>query len=1137
MAFIIKDRVKEGTTTTGTGALTLGGSSATFEPFNSYMSNGDTTYYAVVHTTSGVDEWEVGLGTWNTGNTLTRTTVLSGSNGTSAVDFASGTKDVFMTYPAAAAATLDVDSNDLAATVTFGNHTTADLPEGASLYYTDARVDAHLSGGTGVTYNAGAISIGQAVGTGDAVTFNGVTSDLTGNADTATALQTARTIAGKSFDGTANITIAAADLSDVDQAVATTSNVTFNNITSTGTVTLSADPSAALGAATKQYVDTIASAGIHYHDPVRVEHPSNLNATYNNGSSGVGATLTNAGTNAALVLDGVSMVLNDRTLVANQTDQTQNGVYKVTTVGDGSTAWVLTRSTDTDSSGPSDPDALGKGDAFFIKEGTNNAGHLDVLTTAGTITFGTTNIHFAEVAETSIYSAGNSLTLTGTAFDTIQDIRTTATPTFAGVTAPLTGNASTATTLQTARNIGGVSFDGSANINLAGVNTAGNQDTSGNAATATALETARTIGGVSFDGTANITLPGVNSAGNQSTSGNAATATALATARNIALAGDVVGNANFDGTGNISITAAVQDDSHAHVISNVDGLQTALNAKADDSTTFTAGNGLTGGGTLGANRTFSIGAGGGITVTADAVAHSDTSLQSSLTALTGANVVSDIDLDTYGHVTNLATRTMTLANLGYTGATNANNYVHPSHPGDDFSIDTGALSGATVISDLDINVTTDTLGHVTDANATVSTRNLTLADLGYTGATNANNSTSNATHTGEVTGSTALTIADNVVDAGNLKVTGNGTTAQFLRSDGDGSFTWATPTDTNTVYTHPTHPGDDFSVDTGALTGATVVSDIDINVTTDSLGHVTDANGSVATRTLTLADLGYTGATNANYITNNNQLSNGAGYITSSGSITGNAGSVDGFSATQTRNTANTIPVRNSSGYLELGWINTTSGDTTSALSRVYVDTGDGYIRKCTLAHLASQGGFAGDITGVTAGTNLDGGGTSGTVTLNVSSNPSFTDVYVADQILHTGDTNTYMQFHAGDQWRVVVGGSERLEVKNSSPHVLVSGDLNSTSDERLKDNIKPIENALSDVCRLEGVSFNWKDTGTKATGFIAQQVEPILPDLVNTNEDDGIKSVNYIGLIGHLVEAIKEQQVQIDELKAQLNS
>jgi hypothetical protein len=111
------------------------------------------------------------------------------------------------------------------------------------------------------------------------------------------------------------------------------------------------------------------------------------------------------------------MVLNDRVLVANQTDQTQNGVYTVTTVGDGSTAWVLTRSTDTDTAGPSDPDAFGKGDAFFIKEGDTNAGHLDVLTTTGTIVFGTTNIVFAEVAETTVYSAGTGLTLDGTTFN------------------------------------------------------------------------------------------------------------------------------------------------------------------------------------------------------------------------------------------------------------------------------------------------------------------------------------------------------------------------------------------------------------------------------------------------------------------------------------------------------------------------------------------------------------------------------------------------------------------------------------------------------------------------------------------------------------------------------------------------
>lgn len=112
-----------------------------------------------------------------------------------------------------------------------------------------------------------------------------------------------------------------------------------------------------------------------------------------------------------------------------------------------------------------------------------------------------------------------------------------------------TGNAASATKLQTAITIGGVSFDGSANINLPGVNTTGNQNTTGNAATATKLQTARTIGGVSFDGTANINLPGVNTTGNQNTTGNAATATKLQTARTI-------NGVSFDGSANISLSPA-----------------------------------------------------------------------------------------------------------------------------------------------------------------------------------------------------------------------------------------------------------------------------------------------------------------------------------------------------------------------------------------------------------------------------------------------------------------------------------------------------------------------------------------------------------------------------------------------------
>jgi hypothetical protein len=118
-------------------------------------------------------------------------------------------------------------------------------------------------------------------------------------------------------------------------------------------------------------------------------------------------------------------------------------------------------------------------------------------------------------------TAGNQSLFTDSAANITYNpsTNTLTTTTFSGA---LTGNATTATTLQTARNIGGVSFNGSADINLPGVNAVGNQNTTGSAAT---LTTARTIGGVSFNGSANINLPGVNIAGNQNTTGNAATAT------------------------------------------------------------------------------------------------------------------------------------------------------------------------------------------------------------------------------------------------------------------------------------------------------------------------------------------------------------------------------------------------------------------------------------------------------------------------------------------------------------------------------------------------------------------------------------------------------------------------------------
>ncbi len=195
-----------------------------------------------------------------------------------------------------------------------------------------------------------------------------------------------------------------------------------------GSVCVSSNPTAACQLATKEYVDTIAAAGIHYHTPVRVESPDSagsLAATYDNGASGVGATLTNNGTQAALVIDGVTLNTNDRVLIYSQTNGYENGIYTVTNTGSASTNWVLTRATDADSYGASAQDALGEGDAFFVKEGDTGAGELYVMNTSGVITFGTTNISFTVVAETAVYDAGTGVVLTGTTFSIGQPVATT----------------------------------------------------------------------------------------------------------------------------------------------------------------------------------------------------------------------------------------------------------------------------------------------------------------------------------------------------------------------------------------------------------------------------------------------------------------------------------------------------------------------------------------------------------------------------------------------------------------------------------------------------------------------------------------------------------------------------------------
>ena len=129
MALVVKDRVKETSVTDGTGSVTLAGAVANFQSFSSVLSNADTTYYAISH--RNANEWEVGLGTYNTG-VLARTTVLESSNAGSAVSFSSGTKDVFITYPAEKS--IYLDANDV---LSVGNISTSGYLRGPATFTID----------------------------------------------------------------------------------------------------------------------------------------------------------------------------------------------------------------------------------------------------------------------------------------------------------------------------------------------------------------------------------------------------------------------------------------------------------------------------------------------------------------------------------------------------------------------------------------------------------------------------------------------------------------------------------------------------------------------------------------------------------------------------------------------------------------------------------------------------------------------------------------------------------------------------------------------------------------------------------------------------------------------------------------
>ncbi len=144
--------------------------------------------------------------------------------------------------------------------------------------------------------------------------------------------------------------------------------------------------------------------------------------TFTNGTSltisvtanpGVGATLTNAGTQAALQIDTINMSVNDRVLVASQTNAFENGVYVVSNVGNVSTNWILTRASDADQYHPQDVNGLGEGDYFYVEQGAVGAGDSFVLTTEGVIIIGTTNLTYTLFSAAVVYTGVSPIVITG----------------------------------------------------------------------------------------------------------------------------------------------------------------------------------------------------------------------------------------------------------------------------------------------------------------------------------------------------------------------------------------------------------------------------------------------------------------------------------------------------------------------------------------------------------------------------------------------------------------------------------------------------------------------------------------------------------------------------------------------------
>ena len=354
-------------------------------------------------------------------NTLTGTstqlrTALTGTTGTGGVVFENNPTLTTPTLGVATATSINkvaITAPATGSTLTIADGKTLTASNTLTFTGTDTSSVAFSAGGT-VAYVANKLSVFASTTSAE---LAGVISDETGtgvlvfsNSPTLVTPTLGAALATSITATSGNMTVnAAAGNNSVNLVPTGTGTVDVAN----KRITSVAEPTQSSDAATKNYVDAV-KTGLDVKDSVRTTTTANLTATYSNGTSGVGATLTNSGTQAALTIDSIVLTTNDRVLVKDQTTGLQNGFYVVTNAGSVSTNWVLTRSLDADQNTEITPGAF-----TFVEEGTVGNDNGYVCTNTGSITIGTTPITFVQFSGAGSVIAGDGLTKNGNTLDVV----------------------------------------------------------------------------------------------------------------------------------------------------------------------------------------------------------------------------------------------------------------------------------------------------------------------------------------------------------------------------------------------------------------------------------------------------------------------------------------------------------------------------------------------------------------------------------------------------------------------------------------------------------------------------------------------------------------------------------------------